>query len=100
MKKWMVICTAAIAVLAGALTVSARQDSSQAIGAYPHVGKACEVRLAQAEGESGRMMGTILQLNNDYLTLSVNENKDVVWISMSKIAYIAVAGMGPAAPAR
>ena len=100
MKKWMVIIVTVIALLTGAVTVSALEDSSQTIGTYPHAGKACDVRLAQIVGESGSVKGTILQLNSDYLTLSVNENRDVVWIRTSKIAYVAAVGMGPAAPER
>ncbi len=98
MKIWMAIGVVAIALLVGALTVAAQQDSAQTIGAYPHVGKACEVVLELAGFDTLR--GTILQQNADYLTLTVNDNKDVVWISTSHIAYVRVAGMGPAALAR
>ena len=98
MKKRMVFGAAALAMLLGVLTVSAQQDSAQTIGAYPHVGKACEVHLVATGIDT--LKGTILQQNAEYLTLTVNENKDVIWVNASQIAYVKVVGMGPAAPAR
>ena len=82
MKKWIAIIVTVIALLTGAVTVSALEDSSQTIGTYPHAGKACDVRLAQIVGESGSVKGTILQLNNDYLTLSVRKKE--TWFGLER----------------
>ncbi|MCC6796106.1 MAG: hypothetical protein IT366_13385 [Candidatus Hydrogenedentes bacterium] len=98
MTKWMAIVAVAFMLLVGVIAVSAQQDSAQTIGAYPHVGKACEVHF-EATGID-TLSGTILQQNAEYLTLTVNENKDVVWVNVGQIAYVKVVGMGPAAPVR
>ena len=82
MKKWIAIIVTVIALLTGAVTVSALEDSSQAIGAYPHAGKACDVRLAQIVGESGSVKGTILKFNYDYLALSVRKKE--TWFGLER----------------
>lgn len=100
MRKWMLISAIVLTVVMGGLRVSAQQDSAQAIGPYPHIGKSCVVSLVPTGGTPTSVAGTILQLNDAYLTLSTNENRDVVWVNTSQIAYVSVSGMGPAAPAR